>query len=203
MVRTTILIVSALRGHLDGNPTMGVLLKEFDTSFIFLVHPVVSTGSMSFSGPLGNFEVTSLLIGLTVTEYLFGEYVLIRYIFAVYIIVSSTTAACATIWVYDYLITLDREVRLVPSFNSGLDTLFFRRDLHTTAEASKYLAIASRIYIVAGLALFRGFQQYRIIDNPLLKTMFHDGLLYYVYTLSTSLDPKSPKRLLTRVRLQL
>ncbi|GJJ13788.1 hypothetical protein Clacol_008045 [Clathrus columnatus] len=37
--------------------------------------------------------------------------------------------------------------------------------------------------VIAVLTLTRGFQQYRLTNNPLLGTMFHDGLLYYVYTL--------------------
>ncbi|KAF8463037.1 hypothetical protein JB92DRAFT_3150336 [Gautieria morchelliformis] len=38
--------------------------------------------------------------------------------------------------------------------------------------------------VVAALTLSRAFRQYRAVHNPLIKTMFRDGLLYYVYTLS-------------------
>ncbi|KAF8508510.1 hypothetical protein JB92DRAFT_593032 [Gautieria morchelliformis] len=37
---------------------------------------------------------------------------------------------------------------------------------------------------VAALTLSRAFRQYRAAHNPLIRTMFRDGLLYYVYTLA-------------------
>ncbi|KAF8516403.1 hypothetical protein JB92DRAFT_2910918 [Gautieria morchelliformis] len=75
----------------------------------------------------------------------------------------------------------------IPPFIESLGVNLVCAPLPPRGQASfEFMVFMVNQAVIAALTLYRGLQQYRTTHNPMIKTMFQDGLLYYVYTLILS-----------------
>jgi len=105
-----------------------------------------------------------------------------RWVLIFLVVFSAAIVASAVFLTNDYLSTL--QFISIPSFiRPALSITCAPLPVHGKTGL-EFMVFMVNQTVIAALTLFRAIRQYRMSKNPILKMMFQDGILYFLYTLA-------------------